>query len=214
MLIMMNQHNLRQKVGRCHCVCSEHFGSHSDYNFFSDVCSGLPRDQLPVCQVWAQQGLLLDAGFNTGWWFQWSVSIVWVTHIHETLLVGCWLREHHYDCWWRENYFPNQMINVFGLYWGLFFFSAFGELVLAGVFAEVIFLNCTPITHHKNRQNHTKTCNHLTMHFSGTGPTTSPTCPAALLALPCGMLRLVNFPPIFTWTMTESSIDLRQGQLG
>ena len=33
---------------------------------FSDVCSGLPRDQLPVCQVWAQQGLLLDAGFNTG----------------------------------------------------------------------------------------------------------------------------------------------------
>ena len=30
-----------------------------------------------------------------------------------------------------------QMINIFGLYWGLFFFSAFGELVLAGVFAEV-----------------------------------------------------------------------------
>ena len=29
------------------------------------------------------------------------------------------------------------MINIFGLYWGLFFFSAFGELVLAGVFAEV-----------------------------------------------------------------------------
>ena len=29
------------------------------------------------------------------------------------------------------------MINVFGLYWGLFFFTAFGELVLAGVFAEV-----------------------------------------------------------------------------
>ena len=33
---------------------------------FSDVWSGLPRDQLPVCQVWAQQGLLLDAGLNTG----------------------------------------------------------------------------------------------------------------------------------------------------
>ena len=34
-----------------------------------------------------------------------------------------------------------QMINIFGLYWGLFFFSAFGELVLAGVFAEVKKLN-------------------------------------------------------------------------
>lgn len=33
---------------------------------FSDVCSGLPRDQLPVCQVWAQQGLLLDAGLGDG----------------------------------------------------------------------------------------------------------------------------------------------------
>ena len=32
------------------------------------------------------------------------------------------------------------MINVFGLYWGLFFFTAFGELVLAGVFAEVNIL--------------------------------------------------------------------------
>ena len=36
------------------------------------------------------------------------------------------------------------MINVFGLYWGLFFFTAFGELVLAGVFAEVnILQKCT-----------------------------------------------------------------------
>ena len=33
------------------------------------------------------------------------------------------------------------MINVFGLYWGLFFFTAFGELVLAGVFAEVNIVN-------------------------------------------------------------------------
>ena len=29
-----------------------------------------------------------------------------------------------------------QFVNVFGLYWGIFFFSAFGELVLAGVFAR------------------------------------------------------------------------------
>ena len=36
--------------------------------------------------------------------------------------------------------FFSQMINVFGLYWGLFFFTAFGELVLAGVFAEVNIL--------------------------------------------------------------------------
>ena len=34
--------------------------------FFSDVCSVLSRDQLPVCQVWAQQGLLLDAGLGDG----------------------------------------------------------------------------------------------------------------------------------------------------
>ena len=32
-----------------------------------------------------------------------------------------------------------QLVNVFGLYWGLFFFSAYGELVLAGVFSQV---NC------------------------------------------------------------------------
>jgi len=29
-----------------------------------------------------------------------------------------------------------QWVNLFGLYWGLFFFTAFGELVLAGVFSE------------------------------------------------------------------------------
>lgn len=29
-----------------------------------------------------------------------------------------------------------QVFNLFGLYWGIFFFAAFGELVLAGVFAE------------------------------------------------------------------------------
>ena len=28
-------------------------------------------------------------------------------------------------------------INLFGLYWGVFFFSAFGEMVLAGVFSQV-----------------------------------------------------------------------------
>ena len=39
------------------------------------------------------------------------------------------------------------MINVFGLYWGLFFFTAFGELVLAGVFAEV---NILDNAHHIN----------------------------------------------------------------
>ena len=30
-----------------------------------------------------------------------------------------------------------QVFNLFGLYWGVFFFSAFGEIVLAGVFSEV-----------------------------------------------------------------------------
>ena len=29
-----------------------------------------------------------------------------------------------------------QFVNVFGLYWGVFFFSAFGEIVLAGVFSQ------------------------------------------------------------------------------
>jgi hypothetical protein len=30
-----------------------------------------------------------------------------------------------------------QLVNVFGLYWGVFFFSAYGQIVLAGVFAQV-----------------------------------------------------------------------------
>ena len=29
-----------------------------------------------------------------------------------------------------------QFTNLFGLYWGVFFFSAFGEMVLAGVFSQ------------------------------------------------------------------------------
>ena len=29
-----------------------------------------------------------------------------------------------------------QFVNVFGLYWGVFFFAAFGEMVLAGVFSQ------------------------------------------------------------------------------
>ena len=39
---------------------------------------------------------------------------------------------------WSRNkdYEWMQFVNVFGLYWGVFFFSAFGELVLAGVFAR------------------------------------------------------------------------------
>jgi len=45
----------------------------------------------------------------------------------------------HYDQ--HRDYSWMQMINVFGLYWGLFFFSAFGELVLAGVFAEWYWSN-------------------------------------------------------------------------
>ena len=32
-----------------------------------------------------------------------------------------------------------QLVNVFGLYWGVFFFSAYSQIVLAGVFAQVIF---------------------------------------------------------------------------
>ena len=40
------------------------------------------------------------------------------------------------------------MINVFGLYWGLFFFTAFGELVLAGVFAEVNILPMDAYAHY------------------------------------------------------------------
>ena len=31
-----------------------------------------------------------------------------------------------------------QFTNIFGLYWGVFFFSAFGEMVLAGVFSQVM----------------------------------------------------------------------------
>ena len=27
--------------------------------------------------------------------------------------------------------------NLFGLYWGVFFFAAYGEMVLAGVFSQV-----------------------------------------------------------------------------
>jgi hypothetical protein len=30
-----------------------------------------------------------------------------------------------------------QLVNVFGLYWGVFFFSAYSQIVLAGVFAQV-----------------------------------------------------------------------------
>jgi len=41
----------------------------------------------------------------------------------------------------NKDYVWMQMINIFGLYWGLFFFSAFGELVLAGVFAEWYWSN-------------------------------------------------------------------------
>ena len=37
----------------------------------------------------------------------------------------------------NKNYFWLQMVNIFGLYWGLFFFSAFSEMVLAGVFSKV-----------------------------------------------------------------------------
>ena len=34
-----------------------------------------------------------------------------------------------------------QVVNVFGLYWGIFFFSAYGEMVLAGVFSQVSYTN-------------------------------------------------------------------------
>ena len=37
----------------------------------------------------------------------------------------------------NKNYFWLQMVNIFGLYWGIFFFSAFSEMVLAGVFSKV-----------------------------------------------------------------------------
>jgi len=36
----------------------------------------------------------------------------------------------------NQDYSWMQFVNVFGLYWGVFFFTAFGELVLAGVFSE------------------------------------------------------------------------------
>jgi len=36
----------------------------------------------------------------------------------------------------NKDYSWMQFINVFGLYWGVFFFSAFGEIVLAGVFSQ------------------------------------------------------------------------------
>ena len=37
-----------------------------------------------------------------------------------------------------QDYSWMQFTNIFGLYWGVFFFSAFGEMVLAGVFSQVI----------------------------------------------------------------------------
>jgi len=40
-----------------------------------------------------------------------------------------------------------QVFNLFGFYWGVFFFAAFGELVLAGVFAEWYW---TPTKNKKN----------------------------------------------------------------
>eukprot|EP00092_Neocalanus_flemingeri_P022536 GFUD01024438.1.p1 GENE.GFUD01024438.1~~GFUD01024438.1.p1 ORF type:complete len:770 (+),score=149.75 GFUD01024438.1:193-2502(+) len=36
----------------------------------------------------------------------------------------------------NKDYSWMQFVNVFGLYWGVFFFSAFGEIVLAGVFSQ------------------------------------------------------------------------------
>ena len=36
----------------------------------------------------------------------------------------------------NKDYSWMQFINVFGLYWGIFFFAAFGEMVLAGVYAQ------------------------------------------------------------------------------
>ena len=41
----------------------------------------------------------------------------------------------------NKDYSWMQFVNVFGLYWGVFFFSAFGEMVLAGVFSQVLCLN-------------------------------------------------------------------------
>ena len=35
-----------------------------------------------------------------------------------------------------QDYSWMQFTNLFGLYWGVFFFSAFGEMVLAGVFSQ------------------------------------------------------------------------------
>ena len=37
-----------------------------------------------------------------------------------------------------QDYSWMQFTNLFGLYWGVFFFSAFGEMVLAGVFSQVM----------------------------------------------------------------------------
>ena len=37
----------------------------------------------------------------------------------------------------RKGYTLLQMLNMLGLYWGMFFFSAFSEMVLAGVFSKV-----------------------------------------------------------------------------
>ena len=90
-----------------------------------------------------------------------------------------------------------QMINIFGLYWGLFFFSAFGELVLAGVFAEVRTFK-TNKTYYQTKHSRIFSSEVKTWTFktnikysSGIGrtTTTSRTCPAASLALLCGMPR-------------------------
>ena len=143
----------------------------------ADVRPSLPWDQLPVCEVWTKQGLRLDAGSNEHIILVKNIIIhIWCIFFWQILI---------------------QMINIFGLYWGLFFFSAFGELVLAGVFAEVRTFK-TNKTYYQTKHSRIFSSEVKTWTFktnikysSGIGrtTTTSRTCPAASLALLCGMPR-------------------------
>ena len=76
-------------------------------------------------------------------------SLQWKTKINKQRLIAEVKKYTFYYLWlfilyYLFRYMNNkdfswlQLVNVFGLYWGLFFFSAYGELVLAGVFSKVI----------------------------------------------------------------------------
>merc|ERR1712013_352591 len=62
----------------------------------------------------------------------------------------------------NKDYSWMQFVNVFGLYWGVFFFSAFGEIVLAGVFSQWYWTfnkkTDLPDCYYKNDPDHAGVC--------------------------------------------------------